>query len=115
VLDDLELAALLEQLELDPTERRRHHRAQVDHAWHRDRCTGPRGAADGTGDQRLVGTDGEPDRHPGALVDLGAGAQHPRQLGEHLVEEAGHVDRDVGGWRAASASTIATSSSTVRG
>ena len=90
------LAPLLERLDLHLALGRGDQGLEVGHPGHGLGLPVAEGATGGVGHQRLVVGDGEPDRHPGTLVEVGALAGQLAQLGHHLGHEVGDLDAHIG-------------------
>ena len=89
VLEQLQLPALLQLVELDLAEGDRDDRRQVDHPGHRHLLAADGGPAHGRGPHGLGGGDGEAGRDAGAGVDLGRLAHRPGEAGDDLEQVAG--------------------------
>ena len=89
-------ASLLEGLDLHLALGRRDQGLEVGHPGHGLGLPVAEGPAGGVGHQRLVVGDGEPHRHPGSLVEVGALTGQLAQLGHDLGHEVGHLDAHTG-------------------
>ena len=92
VLGDLGVAALFEGLDLDLPHHRRGERVEIADARRDVLLAVAERAACGVGDHHLVVRDGEPHRHAGPLVDVGARPGQVGQRGDDLGHVVGHRD-----------------------